>query len=218
MNDPETTRELDSKEMDNESTEAADQVREDLAGLRARAQERDKFLALLQRTQADFENYQKRNQRERESERRYWHGALALDLLPVIDNLDRAMTAAKQAGESGPLVQGVGLVQTQLLDILKRHGIPPAPDRKTTTTWTECIRTHMDMLVATAPLDEGCRPEERVASGARLWLLGGAVAWALLGDDGPDPFSSWADLVSYGIWPVGPVGGGLEPDGASFIS
>ena len=125
MNDPETTRELDSKGTDSESTEAADQVREDLAGLRARAQERDKFLALLQRTQADFENYQKRNQRERESERRYWHAGLALDLLPVIDNLDRAMVVANQAGESGPLVQGVGLVQTQLLDILKRHGITP---------------------------------------------------------------------------------------------
>jgi molecular chaperone GrpE len=131
MNDPKTTREFTSPKQEleggdnNESTEAADQIREDLAGLRARAQERDKFLALLQRTQADFENYQKRNQRERESERRYWHGALALDLLPVIDNLDRAMTSAKQAGESGPLVQGVGLVQTQLLDILKRHGITP---------------------------------------------------------------------------------------------
>ena len=128
MNDPQTTRELttaESKGRDNESTEAADQVREDLAGLRARAQERDQFLALLQRTQADFENYQKRNQREREQERRYWHGAFAMDLLPVIDNLDRAMTAAKQAGESGPLVQGVGMVQTQLLDMLKRHGITP---------------------------------------------------------------------------------------------
>ena len=125
MNDPKTTRELEPRDTDNESTEAADQIREDLAGLRARAQERDQFLALLQRTQADFENYQKRTQRERESERRYWHGAFALDLLPVIDNLDRAMTAAKQAGESGPLVQGVGMVQTQLLDMLKRHGITP---------------------------------------------------------------------------------------------
>ena len=48
-----------------------------------------------------------------------------MDLLPVIDNLDRAMTAAKQAGESGPLVQGVGMVQTQLLDMLNRHGITP---------------------------------------------------------------------------------------------
>jgi molecular chaperone GrpE len=132
MNDPQTTREQTiqerqrkSEEDGAESTQAADQVREDLAGLRARAQERDQFLALLQRTQADFENYQKRSQRERESERRYWHAPLALDLLPVIDNLDRAMVAAKQAGESGPLVQGVGLVQTQLLDMLKRHGITP---------------------------------------------------------------------------------------------
>jgi len=125
MNDPKTTRELEPRDTDNESTEAADQIREDLAGLRARAQERDQFLVLLQRTQADFENYQKRTQRERESERRYWNGAFALDLLPVIDNLDRAMTAAKQAGESGPLVQGVGMVQTQLLDMLKRHGITP---------------------------------------------------------------------------------------------
>jgi molecular chaperone GrpE len=132
MNDPTRTTDTTSPEKDVQagdngapSTDSADQVREDLAGLRARAVERDKFLALLQRTQADFENYQKRNQRERELERRYWHGALALDLLPVIDNLERAMTAAKQAGETGPLVQGVGLVQTQLLDMLKRHGITP---------------------------------------------------------------------------------------------
>ena len=34
-------------------------------------------------------------------------------------------------------------------NILKRHGLPPAPERQTTTTWKECIRTHMDMLVAT---------------------------------------------------------------------
>jgi putative transposase len=34
-------------------------------------------------------------------------------------------------------------------NILKRHGLPPAPERKTTTTWEEFIRTHMDVLVAT---------------------------------------------------------------------
>ena len=34
-------------------------------------------------------------------------------------------------------------------NILKRHGLPPAPERKTTTTWKEVIRTHMDLLVAT---------------------------------------------------------------------
>jgi molecular chaperone GrpE len=127
MNNPETHRDTTSelKADDNGVEMAADQVREDLDGLRARAQERDKFLALLQRTQADFENYQKRNQREREQEQRYWNGAFAIDLLPAIDNLERAMAAAKQAGERGPLVQGVSMVQTQLLDVLKRHGITP---------------------------------------------------------------------------------------------
>src|SRR5262249_50092645 len=63
--------------------------------------------------------------REQSQERRFAHGGLALDLLPVIDNFDRATAAAKQAGETGPLVQGVALVQSQLLDLLRRHGITP---------------------------------------------------------------------------------------------
>jgi molecular chaperone GrpE len=100
-------------------------VLEDLESLRARALERDQFLDLLKRTQADFENYQKRNQREREQERRFGHLLLALDVLPVLDNLERAMAAAKQANETGPLVQGVSMVLTQFLDKLKRHGITP---------------------------------------------------------------------------------------------
>ena len=104
-------------------TDAAAVVLEDLESLRTRAQERDQFLTLLKRTQADFENYQKRNQRERDQDRLYLHSQLAHDLLPVLDNLDRATAAAKQAGETGPLVQGVNMVQSQLLDLLRRHGV-----------------------------------------------------------------------------------------------
>lgn len=103
--------------------DSAATVLDDLEKLRARAEERDQFLALLQRTQADFENYQKRNQREREQERRYQHRALAFDLLPAIDNLERALAAAQQSGETGTLVDGVRMVHTQLLDAFKRHGI-----------------------------------------------------------------------------------------------
>ena len=47
-------------------------------------------------------------------------------------------------------------------NILKRHGLPPAPERKTTTTWKEFIRTHMDVLVATDFFT------------AEVWTLGGA--------------------------------------------
>ncbi len=87
--------------------------------------EREQYLDLALRTRAEFENYQKRMQREREQERKYAFGPWALELLPILDNLDRATKAAKQAGEAGPLVQGVAMVQTQFLDLLKKHGITP---------------------------------------------------------------------------------------------
>lgn len=93
--------------------------------LRKAAGEREEFRDLAQRVRAEFENYQKRNRTEREHERKYWHRPLALDLLPVLDNLDRALAAAKEADHAGALVQGVAMVQTQLVELLKKHGITP---------------------------------------------------------------------------------------------
>jgi molecular chaperone GrpE len=106
---------------------AAGEVTRDLDELKGKLetaeQDRDQFLNLLQRSRADFENYQKRLQRELSQERRYAFGPLVLDLLPALDNLDRAMQAASKAKETGPLVQGVAMVQSQVLEMLKRHGI-----------------------------------------------------------------------------------------------
>src|SRR5436305_13576572 len=62
-------------------------------------------VALLKQTQADFENYQKRAARERDSERKYAVAPLARDLLPALDNCQRAMDAAKQGRESAPAAQ-----------------------------------------------------------------------------------------------------------------
>jgi molecular chaperone GrpE len=62
-------------------------------------------------------------QRDAAQERQYAAYSFAADVLPAIDNLDRALDAAKQAGETGPLAQGVRMVQSQLLDVLKRHGV-----------------------------------------------------------------------------------------------
>jgi len=91
--------------------------------LRRKAAERDQYLDMAQRTRAEFENYQKRNQKDREQDRRYAYGPLVRDLLPVMDNLDRALAAARQAGDNSSLVQGVAMVQSQFLDLLKRNGI-----------------------------------------------------------------------------------------------
>src|SRR5947208_12893030 len=92
---------------------------EELDRLRKLAGERDQYLDLAARTRAEFENYQKRMQREREQDRKYSFGPVALELLPILDNLDRALQAGKQAGETGPLVQGVAMVQAQFLELLK---------------------------------------------------------------------------------------------------
>jgi molecular chaperone GrpE len=112
---------------DTATDQAGEKVRDDLEALRARAetaeQSRDEYLNLAQRTRADFENYQKRVQRDLAQERRYAQAPLAADLLPALDNLERATAAAQQAGEKGPLVQGVAMVQAQLLDVLRRHGV-----------------------------------------------------------------------------------------------
>ena len=64
---------------------------------------------------------------------------------------------------------------------------------------------HVALLVATADVDDGIGA--RIASGARLWLLAGAVASALRGQ--PDPFHAWGRLVAAGWWPIGPSGGRL---------
>jgi molecular chaperone GrpE len=108
---------------------AAEQVLDDLDSLRAKLQsveqKRDEYLYLAQRTRADFENYQKRMKRDLAEERRYAQAPLASDLLAVLDNLERATAAAEQAGEKGPLVQGVAMVHTQLLDTLRRNGVTP---------------------------------------------------------------------------------------------
>jgi molecular chaperone GrpE len=77
----------------------------------------------LLRTLADYENSRKRGARDLEIERKFAHAKLAADLLPALDNLDRAVAAAKQVGEKGPLVDGVLATQLQVLDVLKRHGI-----------------------------------------------------------------------------------------------
>ncbi len=105
------------------SDDIAAAVLENAEELRTKAAERDKYFDLWLREKAEFDNYQKRAQREQLQERRYANLPLALDLLPVIDNLERATAAAKQANETGPLVQGVAMVLTLFFEILRRHGI-----------------------------------------------------------------------------------------------
>jgi molecular chaperone GrpE len=113
----------DKKDRTSATAEPVDLQPGELDRLRVLAGERDQYLDMAQRTRAEFENYQKRSQKEREQDRKYAYGPLVFDLLPVLDNLDRALAAARKGGDAGALVQGVAMVQSQFLEMLKRHGI-----------------------------------------------------------------------------------------------
>jgi molecular chaperone GrpE len=92
----------------------------DLDELVKTARQRDEYLALAQRTQADFENYRKRVARESAAARDRGVSSLAKELLPALDNLDRAIEAAEA---EDPLLAGVRLVRSDLSAALARLGI-----------------------------------------------------------------------------------------------
>ena len=75
--------------------------------------ERDEYLDLAQRVQADFENYRKRAAREQERLVAHAHERLVRELLPVLDDLERALEAAERH-EEAKLVEGVKLVEQSL--------------------------------------------------------------------------------------------------------
>ena len=88
----------------------------------ARAQrERDEYLDLARRAQADFENYRKRAAKEVASAGERAKGGLVRELLPVVDNLERALTSAQQGEQH--LAEGVRLVHSELIAVLERNGV-----------------------------------------------------------------------------------------------
>ena len=91
--------------------------------LRARARERDDLFDRLQRSKADFVNYQKRMQRERERWTEMAIHDLALHVLPVLDDLDRALDAARQSHDANALIHGLELIMQKLLKALADEGI-----------------------------------------------------------------------------------------------
>jgi molecular chaperone GrpE len=89
----------------------------------ARAEaERDEYLALAQRVQADFENYRKRAARDQERLVAHAHERLVRELLPILDDLERALEAAERHEEAA-LVDGVKLVERSLREALRREGV-----------------------------------------------------------------------------------------------
>jgi molecular chaperone GrpE len=83
--------------------------------------ERDQYLELAQRAQADFENYRKRAAKEVAAAGDRAKANLVRELLPVVDNLERALSSAEESEQH--LAEGVRLVHSELVGVLQRNGI-----------------------------------------------------------------------------------------------
>ncbi len=105
---------------DDDDGEDAGEIEGDLDELVRVSGERDEYLALAQRTQADFENYRKRVARESSLAQERGVAKLAKELLSALDNLDRALDAA---AKDDPLLDGVRLVRAELDSALARVGV-----------------------------------------------------------------------------------------------
>lgn len=104
--------------------EPTQQVEEAAAALDDPAPQDDRaaqYLALAQRTQADFENFRRRATRERGEAEARGLGRLARELLPALDNLERALAAAE--AQDDDFTRGVRLVQGELAAALRRAGV-----------------------------------------------------------------------------------------------
>jgi molecular chaperone GrpE len=112
------------------------QLEHDLEELTAKAEKADEYLDLAKRTKADFENYRKRAAREAASAQERGIAKLAKELLPAVDNLDRALQAAQSVadphqdgtaqadnGTTATLVSGIKLVHDDVIAALARAGV-----------------------------------------------------------------------------------------------
>jgi molecular chaperone GrpE len=98
----------------------------DVQELEALQKERDELVDTLQRVQAEFDNYRKRAARDQQSLVTRAHERLVKELLPVLDDLERALEAA-EAHEEAKLEEGVALVTRSLADVLRKEGLEEIP-------------------------------------------------------------------------------------------
>ena len=93
---------------------------DEIESLRREVQDKqDRLLRAL----AETDNVRRRAQRDREDYVKYATESLLRDLVPVLDNLERALTAARTAGGGGNVVEGVELIQREMLRVLERSGL-----------------------------------------------------------------------------------------------
>jgi molecular chaperone GrpE len=132
------------------------------------------YLALAQRIQADFENYRKRAAREAAAAGERAKSGLVRELLPIVDNLERALASAEEGEQH--LAEGVRLVHSELIAVLERNGIEqfdPAGDKFDPTEHEALsVRTDGEPGLVLDVVEKGYRANGSVLRPARVVVSG----------------------------------------------
>lgn len=96
---------------------------EDVSSLEEKARQADEYFARLQRLQADFDNFRRRAQKEREELVDMVTETVICKFLPVIDNLERALATAKQQSGDAQIVTGLEMINRQMEDVLGKLNV-----------------------------------------------------------------------------------------------
>jgi molecular chaperone GrpE len=125
---PSKTVAVPEKQVEEESTtDVPSQVSQLADALEDEKERSADLLRRLQYLQADFENYRKRVEKEMGDAKRFSNERLLSDLLTVKDELDLAFAKARETKQSPVLMEGVGMVQKRLQNILSKEGIERVP-------------------------------------------------------------------------------------------
>ena len=106
---------------DQEAAAAAEQDTSDASPLETLQREKNALQDRLLRTAAEFDNYRKRVERDRREQAEAMTADALMDLLPIIDDLERALKAADNPGD--PFRKGVELIHKQMTDLLRKRGV-----------------------------------------------------------------------------------------------
>jgi len=114
---------MSKKQHDEPSAESTAEDTAEMAAAPDPAAEAEKFRDLALRTAADFDNFRKRAAREKEDAIRYANSTLLEGLLPVADNFELGLDAARSAPDAAAILQGLDMVSRQLRDFLAGSGL-----------------------------------------------------------------------------------------------
>jgi len=155
----------DSKEAGSEVNDAAPQEAEEVKGgdqnvsepeeidprIQRLIEEKDSYIALAKRVQADFDNYRKRNKNAIAEAFEEGMADAVLKILPVLDNLERALEAAQKSCADDTFVDGLDKIIKQFLDILHKMGLEEIP------ALGEDFNPELHNAVMQAEMEEGQR-------------------------------------------------------------